>query len=205
MGISSCFNLSRTCERENPWVKLSAKLLLGSNAMMPTTFEENMWEDGWEERVWIQNTPAGDALWNNQTWQAEAFTSAVISQQKSWMTHWVCSWHATVEEQAYVQAIREKLRWEWSEWARWLRLLYIPNKTGAALLCYGMAWLNVSWLKMHGECLLYLNTLHLGGLATELATGLAIAYIKGIGKNISLIKQFETDRFVWRSVLSVAS
>lgn len=53
----------------------------------------------------------------------------------------------------------------------------ILNKTAAALLCYGTAWLNAILLSMHWECLLYLDKLYLGDLAMALATGLATACI----------------------------
>lgn len=43
------------------------------------------------------------------------------------------------------------------------------------------------------------------GFDTELATGLAIIHIREVGKDMSLVKQFETDRFVWRSLLLDAS
>lgn len=107
-GSSFCPDLSSTQGREDRGVKWSAKLLFGS-----WQFEASMWEDSWEREVWIQKTPAGDALWQNQTWQAEASTSAAISKQRSQTTYSMllrCH-RVSKEEKAYGQATRESLPW----------------------------------------------------------------------------------------------
>lgn len=149
--------------KEGPRVQRSAKFPLGSNAMMPTTVgskQASWWLRG--ERL-DSKTPAGDALWQNQTWQAEASTSAVISRQKSWVTCLVCSWDATVCQRKSKHMFKPKGE-NYFEWSRWRRRPSIPDETRTAFPCYGTVWWNASWSHMHGECLLYFEKLDLGGL-----------------------------------------
>ena len=173
-GSSFCPDLISTQGREDPRVKWSAKLLFGS-----WQFEASMWEDSWERKVWIQKTPAGDALWQNQTWQAEAFTSAVISKQKSQTTYLVCSWDAIVCQRKRRHMVKPQGRTCY-EWLRWLRLL-----------CYSYCNKDSSLLPWDGlvKYRLIEDTLRvptafrqtvLWDLSTELANGLAIIYIKGV-------------------------
>lgn len=102
-------------------VEQSAKSLFGINTMMPTQWEANMWADGWEERDCIQKSPAGDAPWQNQTWQVEAFTSAVVSKQKSQMTYLICFPDTAVCQRKSRHMFKPPGR-TYSEWLRWLRL-----------------------------------------------------------------------------------
>lgn len=143
--------------------KMAAKLLLGSNAMMPITVGSK--QVSWQLRgeCLDSKAPAGVALWQNQTWQAEASTSAVISKQRSWMTYLVCSWDATVCQRKSKHMFKPQGK-NYPAWSRWCRLLSIPDETGAAFPCYGTVWWNANWLHMHGKCLLYLETLDLGHL-----------------------------------------
>lgn len=94
-GSLSCFHCSSTHEGRTPEYNGLQNRCLEAMQWCQQQFEANTWEDSWEERVWIQKTPAGDVPWQNQTWQAEAFSSAVISKQKSQTTYLVCSWDAT--------------------------------------------------------------------------------------------------------------
>lgn len=110
-GSWSWFNCSSTHKGRTPHTKRPQNRRLEAMQWCQQQFEANPWEDSWEEeRVWIQKTPAGDALWQNQTWQAEAFTSAVISKLKSQddvFSMFLRRHRVSKEEGAYVQATKE--------------------------------------------------------------------------------------------------
>lgn len=139
-------------------------------------FEASMWEDGWEEKVWIHKTPAGNALWQNPTWQAEACTSAVISKQKSQATYFVCSWESTVCQRKSRHMVKPQGK-TCLEWWRWLRPSFLfLIKEGSSLLPWD-GLVNYKLIEDASGVLTVFRQIVPWGLATELATGLAIIYI----------------------------